>query len=288
MIRLKEMSLERSILIVVCGLCLIKVVHGLYLLYQYDLGQETAILYSGLLLITIASLVSAFYSKSIFLTSSIFGLVLTSLVICGYTNGGLVGLSKINLMALMVILIMVHRGMWSVVFGLFLYAVQMTLIWVWYSHYEWISDMVLPYFYNLTYYQTTVVIVAISFIYLSYRYGKESERQIIRERELSNRIEELEIENLKLEKQEIELKELNDLLNLKIDQRSKELTISNHSINSFMDFSVQEIAPSINHLAVKIDSLDSKSELATLLKASSNNLSTAFVDIKDKIDSNNW
>ncbi|WP_143519918.1 hypothetical protein [Reichenbachiella sp. 5M10] len=283
MIDVKQYSLERSVLVVICLACLIKVLHGMMVIYSSELSTTMGLLYlvlSGVLCFTLVCTFVVERINYISVPLSVFLLVVMSMLWI-YT-GGLVAISEFSFMAVMVIIGMINRGIWVIVLTGLACMAQLVLVYVWYFQFDLISEMVLPYIYNVRFFQVTLFVVATSFIYMTYRYGIETEKQLQREEELSQGIEDLEIENVRLEEQEQELSRMNKLLERKVSDRSSELSGSNQSIRDYLEVSSHEITPGVQRLTRLIDEMNSEHELYGLLQQSVVELSRAVQSNKVK------
>ncbi len=203
-------------------------------------------------------------------------------------SGGIEGLSEVNMIAVLVIFAMINKGRVLLLFVSLAFISQLTLVLLWEYDFELIEFLYVITTTKHSIYQVMIVLLAIGITYFAYRYEQERRRQLGTGAQLQQRVKELEIGNHKLEQQEEELHNWNEVLQGKIKTRSIELKKSNQSICAFLQVNTKEVEPELNKITNRIEKIDKFDDYISLLKTSGRRLNQAYLDVKETYQQEEW
>lgn len=278
---------EQEILRFIAIVGLLRMTYAIYINFISDNPLMFWMMDSVLAGVFLLLLITSYYVQRIKWLTIPFSIVLWIMVSVSFINtGGIYGMSEYNLLAIIIVMAMIHNGkmMQSFVLLILSTLILLTVSWEFgFSFLAWFDQIPTTGYMN---YLIIVLLSTVALSYLVFKSGEEERRLNTNRTEMQLRIQEIEIENTRLERQKKELNRVNDWLESRINERSSELKKSNQSIEEFLDISVMEFRPSVQATVQDIADLKGKKlddPFFELLGNSGEKLDSAFDAVKRKI-----
>jgi len=283
----KSLIFERGVLRFISLIGAFRLFYALYVDFSFDSPMFFWLMDSAILAVFLSAFIFTFYVNNLRILSVPFSIILLVLVSISWVNtGGLTGKSEYNLLSMIFLMAMIHTRGTLLIFVSFVLLSQVLLTMVWEFNHSFFSSFEIFTTTGLMNYALVVVLVTGALAYLRFRFDQESLHLTSRKNQLQLGIEEIALENGKLEKQKKELNQTNALLESKILQRTKELSLSNDALTQYLNVSTHEIEPLVKSTIEAIGKLSNRldSKLYSLwLFNSGNSLKMAFEQVKNKI-----
>ncbi|MFY0652692.1 MAG: hypothetical protein JXQ96_11690 [Cyclobacteriaceae bacterium] len=281
-------TFERKLLGILCLMGSITMVAEIFIdsyptVNEYFLTQDII-----LLVIFLSPIVLNRLGANYIFTVTIFSIVIVSLVTWNWLNiGGITGVSEYSLTVIIVFICLIHSGRRLLLFASFLTILLCALFYISYFNFAFIEQFIVrsdgfnPV--GIIDYLILCIMSAITMVYFRFKFDER--RFQIRKSQVSiwQKTKELELENAKLERQNLELENTRKNLKQKIDQRVEILEIQNTTINNYLLSGSGKIVRHLNKINESIQNVGKQinDPLIKMLDFSKDDLRQAVRELED-------
>ncbi|MGL1887073.1 MAG: hypothetical protein OCD76_11225 [Reichenbachiella sp.] len=279
---MKNHSFEKTILIAISILTIVRYFFALVSFWAGELDIVIFILFNVVLLLSITTLLMINRIRSVRFVGILWTLIFVVLSSVAFIMmNGLQGVEENGLIGCMMLVAMLNSGrVLRVLIGMVV-VIQLMLVVLLEYHSDFFSSINFLVGDNYQF-QLLIVYITTVLLFFSQQYLKQKGYQISKKKNLHMVMSEIHDGNLTMEKQEVELRKINERLEKGVKERSHELRENNKALNSYLNVSNSEIAPAVKDLVSYIEESDFSNDLNDMLLESGKKLNEAFMSIEQE------
>lgn len=198
---------------------------------------------------------------------------------------GISGTGEYYFIGGMIMMALIHSGMWLVTFLTLCVVLEAGMLYVWLYHRD-LMTYAIPQDLGSHHYLWITVVATIVLLYHKNQFDQKRVGLRNKKKNIEDKIKKLGKQNTALEEQKAMLEKSNDWLESNINQRSEKLLTQRKSIEKYLSVTLFEMGPYLESTLSSIEELDAttkKTQMGDLLLQSAGHLQSAIQSVTNKL-----